>query len=370
MYRPQRTRLRRSRHLLTKSDKNLMLLAFLAALLSMSGGSTTRADIFGWEPNPLNSNWDFAGNWSGTPNEVPDGDDDAAIVVGATADDPTLTANRTVGSLSITAGGQVHTGNGTNNYKLAVRDTGPLSGTTAIDGPLSWLTVENSPLVDDFDTENLMLGPFSSLFINDGAKARVRNTLEIGSNALVSGQGVLEINNGGPPIKNDGTIQAAGGTLTVAGTSAFVHLDWDGDTEAGSLRAFDNSTLNLNVLPFGPFNGTMTIDQNAEMHMAASWELGPGGVLNFDGAGGTATLSGDAVDTATLSAEVNVLSGTAIIGTPTNVGPGAELNIGNGATLQFDAPMTIADPSIVNNGGNRLGELDRQRRCERGQRHR
>ena len=162
----------------------------------MLGGipALSHADMFGWEPDAVNPNWGFPGNWAGTPNAVPDDDGDVAMVSGIHSHSPTLTSNQIVGSLLIWGGGQVHTGDGTNNFKLAVRDTGPYLGTTLIEDPLSWLVVENSPLVDDFDTNRLDVNSSGSLFINDGAQVRVRSAMGIGNNSLVSGSGRLEIN--------------------------------------------------------------------------------------------------------------------------------------------------------------------------------
>ena len=305
----------------------------------------TVAENFGWEAVPHNHNWGFPGNWAGTPNEVPDDDSDVAFISGLRDHYPTLTANQIVGSLSIWGGGRVYTGNGTDNFKLAVRDSGPYLGTTLIEGPLSWLVVENSPLIDDFDTNRLDIRASGTLFVNDGAKVRVRSAMGIAENALVSGTGRVEIN-GSQTVTNNGTIQAAGGELTVAGTGAFARLDWDGDTGNGNLRAFDNSALNLNILTVGPFSGTMTIDANASMYMADSWSQGQGGILNFDGGTGTATLAGSG---ATLADQINVLSGTAVFQAATTFGQDSNLALSDGTTVQFNAPATMNSPASFDN---------------------
>ncbi len=304
-------------------------------------------DDFSWEPSAVSQNWESAVNWAGPLNEIPDGDDDTALVQGINNDDPMLTESRAVGALSIRQGGQVYTGDGINNFKLAVRNTGPHSGTTLIENFLSWLVVENSPLVDDFDTQNLVINSGGTLFINDGAQSRVRNVVDVNAGGLVSGSGLLQIN-GATPAKNDGIIQAAGGTLTVTRTGAAT-FDWDGDNENGSLRATNGAMLVMDMPGTGPFNGTMTVDQDAAIEFGFAVDLGVGSVLNFNGGSGTATLQGGTVNLSSTQATIN--SGTAVFASPTSIGPSSDLVVNDGTSVQFDAPTTFFTPASISHLG-------------------
>ena len=318
-----------------------------------AGGHVALADNFTWEPNAVSSNWESPTNWAGVVNQVPDSASDTALVDGVNDNDPRLTQDRIIGELTIRNGGDVHTGNGTNNFFLGVANSGPHSGTTLIEGAGSTLSVYEQTGFD-LDTDILRINSGGIVFLEDGGDIRIDSLLDLNGGGTIQGNGVLEI--GGTNMStNDGTIQAVGGTLVVRGTETAT-LDIDGSLESGHLNASFGATLHMQIPYAGPeFDGTMNISPGGEIRMDHPWELNNtfGTQLSIGGPGAPATLSGAI---ATLDREVNVL-GHAVLAAPTVFGSNATANLSDNATLQFDGQSVVLNPGSIVHSGAELPSL-------------
>lgn len=337
-----------------RTPLTLRAVIFIAACMQITW---LAAADFTWEPAPVSGNWENPNNWSGPNLQIPDDNTDRAFILGDSPGvlDPYLTSNRTIGQLTIQNGGNVRNGDGTTNFSLTVQDNGGNNGTTSLQGIGSDLFIFQSPGVIDFDTDHLSIGNGSNLFIYDGARVQVDDSFVLHAGGSVSGNGILEL--AGVASSNDGALQAGGeGTLTVRSVGAG-SLDLDGTAGNGILRAFHDSMLHVQApLSDAVFNGTMTINSNAEIRIDEAWTLAStgGASLEFNGHVGAgaepvATLSG--ADT-TLSGIVNVNGGTAVLAARTHVTDTATFSISAGATIQFDAPTTFDDPNTIVNEFN------------------
>lgn len=138
------------------------------------------ADDFFWEDDNDNSNWNDFLNWGDTDFEYPDDNTDSALVsVGLGANPPVLNAtNIVIGALTIQSNGDVFTGDGTNNFGLTVQSSNFQDGSTLIEDLGSSLTVWQSPVANDFDTDDLTIDG-GLLFLRQGAKAQVDSLLTL-----------------------------------------------------------------------------------------------------------------------------------------------------------------------------------------------
>ena len=324
---------------------------FTAAVIVWLQGclAVSQADVFLWELSNVSTDWSNVLNWAGTPNQVPDDNTDEAIVtVPSTQGSPTLNSgNVTIGQLTIASNGDVNTGNGTNNFALTVQSSLTQDGSTLIDGSGSSLTVWQSPVLNDFDTDSLELVDNATLILRQGARVQIDGLLEL-EESTIFGDGTVELN-GDVNFSNNGTLRATnGGTLTI-GRTGTERIDMDGSSENGMLRADANSTLIIDLPNTGAlFDGTISIQQDGEIRINDNWQLAStaGTQLDFHGGSGAATLSGTS---ATFDNIVNIQSGTAVIDVPTTVLAGADVNIGDGTTLQINRPTTFVHPGSYDN---------------------
>ena len=332
-----------STHLPIPTRRFRFTLALLAMMITSANG-----DDFVWENNNANTNWNSAANWGGTLFEFPDDNTDSATIsVPSVLISPRLNAsNITIGALTIDSNGDVNTGDGTDNFGLTVQQSLFHDGSTVIEDAGSSLTVWQSPVLNDFDTDSLRIDA-GTLILRQGAKTQVDGPLNIVNGGDIFGSGIVEMNSANGAV-NDGLIRAAfGGTLTLrrTGTSQF---DPDGAGN-GELEASNNSTLVIDMpLADTDFDGTISIGQNAEVRINDQWTLdnSAGTRVDFHGDSETATLAGTG---ANLNGEIHVHSGTARWAAPINVGATANLTMSDHTTLQFDAPTTFANPDSIDN---------------------
>ncbi len=331
-------------------DSVCLLGPLLACLCALS--QPVLADDFVWELMAPSTNWDGVLNWSGTANEFPDDNTDSATVTvdSGTGTAPVQTSNRVVGALTLSGGGDLNTGNGSDNFALTVQESLFQDGTTLIEGSNSTLNVWQSPALNDLDTDNLIISSGGDLRLRQGAKVQVDAVLNNQAGGLIFGNGILEIN-GSDNFDNSGQIQAREGVLQVQRSGSAV-LDLDGSGENGILVSRSNSLLVIDMPLNGPFFDGQVRILGGEVQINDDWVLSSnlGTFLEFDGAfegDTTATLSGTGF---TLFGQANVLSGTAVLAVPTIVTPFGTVDIADETILQFDAPTTVDDPISIVNG--------------------
>ncbi len=266
--------------------------------------SAAFASEFTWENAPDSTNWESAANWAGLLGQIPDGDNDTAVVTGTNDIDPILTMDRIIGGLTIGGAADVHTGDGVNNFFLGVSNAGPHAGEIAISGAGSQLLVyEQSGF--DVDTDLLMTANGGRVTLVDGGDVRVDNLMTNGG--LIRGTGVLQLG-GSAESKNEGAIVAAGGTLTI-NRSSNATLDFDGNSGDGRLEAFFDSTLIIDVPNADPlFDGTIYIENGGEVQITNPWTLNnsAGASLIFSSTTVPGVLSGGH---ASIRSDVTVHSG-------------------------------------------------------------
>ncbi|HEY6563059.1 MAG TPA: hypothetical protein VIY86_01060, partial [Pirellulaceae bacterium] len=299
------------------------------------------ADNFTWEGAAPSTNWESALNWAGTANAIPDDNTDSALV-NSQNNAPTLTSNRTVGALTIRSGADVFTGNGVNNFALTVQESLTQNGRTLIENAGSSLTVRQSPLAIDLDTDDLIINSGGSLILNNGATVQVDRLAELNAGGQIAGSGILEVN-GQDYFYNDGVMRASGGGTLMLQSNGLLAFDLDGVGENGSLIADNESTLVIPTATVGPFDGTMAIYQNGAIEISTPLQLAdtPGSRIDFHGGNGTATLTAGWL---TLNGDVHMQSGTAVLASTTFVGNSAILHVHQGAAVQFDAATNIFNP--------------------------
>ncbi|MEM8678411.1 MAG: hypothetical protein AAGF97_03550 [Planctomycetota bacterium] len=301
------------------------------------------ADDFVWESPPLSTNWDSAVNWAGPLGQFPNGDQDTATVDGTNDLDPILTQDRVVGELTITGTADVHTGDGVNNYFLGVANTGPHTGTISIDGAGSQLVVYEQ-FGFDVDTDILNTTNGGRVTLVGGGDVRVDALMN--NSGLIRGNGLVEL--GGSSVStNDGRLIADGGSLTLNATGT-ASLDLDGAFGDGMLEANLNASLIINTpLSDANFDGTMSIASGGEIQINDPWTLNDsaGTRLRFLGGPDPQILSGSAI--AVLDNEVEVFAGTAQLAAPIVFGSNAQVELHEGATLQFDGQATALNPNAL-----------------------
>ena len=312
-------------------------------LLGVILAAPTMAEEFTWESPPQNTNWDAAINWAGPLGQVPDGDDDTAVVDGTNDLDPVLSQDRIIGGLTITGAADVHTGNGVDNFFLGVSNAGPHAGVISISDGGSQLVVYEQ-VGFDVDTDILNTSNGGRVTLVDGADVRVDALMN--NSGLIRGNGVLQL--GGSSIStNDGRLIANGGTLIVEATGTAA-LDLDGALGDGMLEANLDATLIIDA-PMGDanFDGQMSIESGGEIQINDHWTLNnsAGTRLRFLGGAAPQTLSGTGV--AVLDNEVEVFEGTAVFAAPTVFGNDAMVSLHQGATLQFDGQATALNPNAI-----------------------
>lgn len=318
-------------------------------LLFLGPIDISRADTFTWDTTPSNNDWNNPLNWFGTAGQFPDGDLDSAIVNGSATTDPTLSESRTIGALTITAGGDVFTGDGANNYRLIVQNHGGLTGTTLIDGVSSTLTVYNTAFVLDAETDNLTVRNFGRLTLSGGPLYQVDNALSVGTDGEIFGFGTVNLA-GTTNGVNNGLIRASGGVLRIT-ASGTAKLDFDGANDEGRLAVNNNSTLLIDAPLTGPlFDGTITLNANSSLGVSHPWTLQGtlGTVLDMNGGTGAATVGG--AGAWTVEGRVNVNSGVAVFATPTTIEGLGYVAMSGNTTLQFDATTSILVPERIQNG--------------------
>ena len=178
----------------------------MVTLLAMFRGTTWGTD-FAWAPSPLSADWDDPYNWVGPPAEFPNSSDDTALVNGipTTGYDPTLTAHRLIGALTISNNGDVNTGDGAgNNYRLIARK-GTHPGTILIEDPGSSLTIYSSEFFSDVTAEAMTINSGGDVYLRGGGATLEIKALDINVGGEVSGAGTIWINSVNQ-IVNDGEI--------------------------------------------------------------------------------------------------------------------------------------------------------------------
>jgi hypothetical protein len=329
--------------ILSKRTMCRMVAAKLAALLALAGPS--RGDNFTWENGALSTNWDNAVNWAGPANAFPDSNVDSALV-NSTNVVPTLTANRTIGALTIRNGADVATGAGADNFSLTVQESLSQGGLTLIESAGSSLTVRQSPLAIDFDTDDLTINSGGSLILNGGARVQTDRLATLNAGGQIAGNGILEIN-GQDYFYNNGALRASGGGILTVNSAGLLALDLDGSSGNGMLIAENGSTLQITTATVGPFNGSISIYQNAAINIFTPLQqASAGSQINFHGGNGTATLQASWL---VFGDEVHFRSGTAVLDATTFVSDTATFHIHEGAAVQFNAESSINDPSRIVN---------------------
>lgn len=337
------------------------LVLWIAACLStaIAPAAPLSAADFTWEDAPASTNWDNPNNWAGPNLQIPDDNSDTALVDNFIGLMPTLTANRTLGALTILNAGVVATGSGSDNFSLLIQDNGGASGTVTIDGLSSQfnaiLEVRQSAAAIDLDTDQLVINDFGVLRIRDNAFVQVDQSFRTANHTTGSGNGA---------IRGDGTLQFAadsfndgtlrtnpGGVFTVQSTGG-ANLDLDGLGGDGQLVTDSNSMLVIDApLSDTLYNGYISMFANSEVRINQAWSLAADGAIQFDGGStgnpGTATLSGG---NANLGGFVFVNSGTAVLASPqTIITDTAAVTLADGTSVQFDALTHVENPDVIDN---------------------
>ncbi len=346
----------------------------------ISAGLTSVAPAQVWDGGGGNTNWHSANNWN--PNGVPTTFDtpvlDASLSAPVTVD---LSANVfDVFGLMIADGFRVDT----HGFALFVNDF-LTTALTEITGAGSELIV--SPL-GNFDTDRLLVRANGRLNMQGGFAGLDFGT-EIRANGSMTGHGDVVFGGNSSPgvlLDNKGNVSVTsvlggpfGGTLSLSLAStvpAGASLSLSGSTGTGTLTVNDNSLplANQSALRLvvdgetEDFEGVLDIGKADSAEFVHDLNL-LGGRIEFNGNGGTATLTG----TGTLSSIggfVNVNSGTARIDNIVGLGIASTLNladntnlvlantftagssgtidVGDGATIQFDGTASSVQASVVN----------------------
>ena len=232
---------------------------------------------FSWDAG--SGNWSTAGNWS--PAGPPDLGDTAMMgnLPGVENVDVFLDQNDAVQRVEITDGVSF----GTNHHTFSVIGDTLLSGLNIVPLPggngqsyhHSRLYLEPSPALIEYTTDDLTLLDGASVWLVDGGMLEVRGLMYIDSSSSLYQEGVVRFLESGTALRNNGTIDPAGGEITLEVLNGGA-VDLDGSTGDGQVMldwGGEQLTIDGGVLA-DSFSGQILIDGDSElqMNLDAPWE--------------------------------------------------------------------------------------------------
>jgi len=333
------------------------------ALLLVAPATTSFAAVRTWVGN--NNPWNTSNaNWS--PADEPDSDDTAVFNTGVVVD--LANASETINGLTMSGGADLDL----NGNDLTVNGLISLTGssTRLFIGPAGSILRPYYASISSGATFGLRGG---TAIVNDPLDD---GFVDINAGGTMDGSGNLSFNDAVLPgtrmLINDGTINvtfanpidaggSGAGTLTVNASDSDALVDLDGDSGNGVVTIARNDTLALNVrLPGAAFTGVLYLNEGATMNPFYAWELA-GGAINVNTvglspgtAGNTARIAGgaftqtgggislDGLDTLTMAADFNMVSGSII-----NLG---RMVFEEGATIHAGADFFMTGGRLVFNG--------------------
>ena len=316
-----------------------------ADLFAMAAGhSYTSLDVPRREfyrPNG-GGNWNNSANWSG--DEVPESGDDVYVRdnrPGASGDLPTanLTANGGAANLTVAEGANVDT----EEFRLDV------VGTITVTDTDSDLFIR-----DGGEAEAMTLTVSNAAEIRPAAGSLIDvEHLNVGQDSLLIGAGEVNVQT---ELKNDGTITANDGTLTLTTSQVGGVFDLDGFfssgggpigifTEPGKVNATGGDIVVDGELTDG-FNGTMTVSSTRRITFQEDWELSAfslfatsTGVLNLTQAtvAGLGKMAAEGILNVSADADKSI----SYINSPVDFGSQVSVNVESGAELEINGTATV-----------------------------
>jgi hypothetical protein len=386
--------------------RGLVLAATIAFLVA--GRSSAQLQTAVW--NGASGNWDNPGIWTTSPatgffpnNGNPAGTIYNTQVTNTSGGTITLDVNITIDQLAFSAGTIAGSASGPTALAMntnlnwsggtfsggninvtasggatfpAISGTGPLldAGTLIIGGNSTWsgtaITLQNGATLTNTATGvltatadgNLNNGAGVGVFINQGTfkKSGTSGTTTLFTN--VNNIGTLEAATGtlaiaGPLANLNGTTTLTGGTYRVQSNASLTLAPGATITAIAPNTTVELNGLNSNfpaVNPLAVVNGTFrltngrTFTTASNLLTAGTLDVQTGGILNVNG---TLSVTGPA---SILNGQVNV-SGTTAVNSALTVGAGATLAGANPLTVGSNGTLTVqgtvTQPVTVNSGG-------------------
>lgn len=276
----------------------------------------------------VDTDWSKAGNWSGCSGSTP-GSTDTAIISWAVSNDPVLSTNATVGSLTVQSGGGALTVN--NAFALAGTLTG--DGDVTVNGSMDWIsgTMSGSGRTVIASAATLTIG-------GSGYKSLSGRTVENDGAAVWSGSSDV-YGSGGAVFDN-------GGAFEVRNSGGFGGSDVTFNNDGVFTKTLSSGTTTMNAA----FNNDGTVDVQS-------------GVLKFSGAdyvqtGGVTRLDGGDIDIAyhRMDIQGGTLAGEgAVTGDVLNKGAVMPGNSPGVITVDGDYTQAAAGSLDVEIGGTTAG---------------
>lgn len=249
--------------------------SIVCALASAAGlaGSAAHGQVFTWTGG--DDQWSNANNGSGPVGQFPD----------STVHTATLSGNGSIAQLSENISlGLLNVLNGANIFQAGHGLF--VNGDVQIIGAGSFVSVQDSPLINDFDADDVLIT--SGLLVLNGARAQADSSVTINGTGGVLGVGILEMNGAGNLDLDDGVLwsvvnaDSVGDTLRVRRTaSSTARLDWT--SPDASVLAWDNANILIELPYTGSLGGTITLGSNATLTSQSPIVVGPNGVVPLGG---------------------------------------------------------------------------------------
>ncbi len=287
-------------------------------------------------------NWNSSGNWTG--DTVPGGLDDV-FVRDSQGPGVTLTASLSAQGngrdLELSEGANVDT----NAFLLN------LSGDALITGFNTDLFINPG---GELDADEVDIEDQAEIEMSGGTLDARRVTIDAGTQieSTAGGSATVQISE---RLVNNGTLRASGDSLLFFSTTTPTPWDADGTTGNGNINASNGRVwFDTGAMTDG-FGGEITVGDGQFFRFDAPWTLDGGGVVDLNGGAGTADRARiiGGVLTATGSATIEA-AGQAEFDNAVVLGPNVELDVADGANLEFNSTadvdgtdMTIARGGVV-----------------------
>ncbi|MBN1934093.1 MAG: hypothetical protein JW934_05490 [Anaerolineae bacterium] len=325
-----------------KLFQRVTLVVMLTVLIASAFPSPALAATCTWT-GAVDTDWARAANWSGCSGNVPGGTD-TAIVPWVMSNDPILSTNTTVGSLTVQSSGELTIASGgalTINGAFTLAGTLTGDGDVTVNGGMDWTggTLSGSG--------KTIIAPGATLTI-DGSSYKSLSGRTIQNQGVATWSGTADIyGSGGAVFDNDGAFEVrnsesfGGSEMTFNNNGVFTKTLSSGTTEMAAVFN-NNGVVNVQI-------GLLSLDAGG-VSTGGHFRGAAGSTLRFNGA--THDL-----DTGSSIVHPNVLFewGTVNLNGDYDVG---HTTLKSSATVNLNSSASVTSTAFTQSGGTLGGSAD------------